>query len=512
MVSTRSGRQTSSTDKPSEEANSRATTSQAPRVKPRVKEVEDIVETTEFKVSQSVVPSPVRGVPIMYFIVARIAEYIMTASKQPLPQDDSAPPTPIPPPMPSVIVSHSPARQPTPGPSTTAGITQHSPATTTRPTPPPSSLRQTLPAQQPASPKLRPSAKKSQPLQQRSKLGRLLCLLTLIPVAAFLTVAVLVALCSDTLLPLTPKPAFCSEVRAWQHTSQQQFAQLQQEGIEHARHASDWATHTARHLSDQANHAWQTSQQQAELGIQHIQTSMSAAWHRLNPHGVRSTARLWQSALSLGALRGLHMSVAMDLEDVYQLSSQRARAKGKATSMLLTCQHPTACSSAAAAVAAAVQPASHLLLINGEELQGPGAAGELQQRLASQLKSHPNSVVLVTGLPHLSTGCFAVLNNAMSEAGSLQADGKAVPTWQALFLLQVQMPAASTDPAVTGECAASSGALTPGDLDFTAKEQLQLIVASQAADTADYTVPALAQAVRRRIDYVLASHQLGLVA
>ncbi|KAL6761408.1 hypothetical protein V8C86DRAFT_857253, partial [Haematococcus lacustris] len=357
------------------------------------------------------------------------------------------------------------------------------------------------PAQQPARPKLRPSAVKSQP-----KLGRLLCLLTLIPVAAFLAVAVLVALCSDTLLRLTPKPAFCSEVRAWQYTNQQQLAQLQQQGLEHARHA----THTARHLSDPADHAWQTSQQQAELGIQHIQTSMSAAWHRLHPHGVRSTASLWQSALSLGALRGLHMSVAMDLEDVYHLSSQRARAKGKATSMLLTCQHPTACSSAAAAVAAAVQPASHLLLISGEELQGPGAAGELQQRLASQLKSHPDSVVLVTGLPHLSTGCFAVLNNAMSEAGSLQADGKAVPTWQALFLLQVQMPAASTDPAVTGECAASSGALTPGDLDFTAKEQLQLIVASQAADTADSTVPALARAVRRRIDYALAIHQLGL--
>ncbi|KAL6761405.1 hypothetical protein V8C86DRAFT_3131539 [Haematococcus lacustris] len=237
---------------------------------------------------------------------------------------------------------------------------------------------------------------------------------------------------------------------------------------------------------------------------------MSAAWHRLHPHGLRSTASLWQSALSLGALRGLHMSVAMDLEDVYHLSSQRARAKGKATSMMLTCQHPTACSSAAAAVAAAVQPASHLLLINGEELQGPGAAGELQQRLASQLKSHPDSAVLVTGLPHLSTGCFAVLNNAMFEAGSLQADGKAVPTWQALFLLQVQMPAASTDPAVTGECAASSGALTHGDLDFTAKERLQLIVASQVVDPADYTVPALARAVRRRIDYVLATHHVGL--
>ncbi|KAL6746373.1 hypothetical protein V8C86DRAFT_3120617 [Haematococcus lacustris] len=141
----------------------------------------------------------------------------------------------------------------------------------------------------------------------------------------------------------------------------------------------------------------------------------------------------------------------MDLEDVYQLSSQRAQAKGQDTSMLLTCQHPTACSSV-------VQPASHLLLISGVELHGPGAAGELQQRLAS----HPDSVVLVS------------------------------------------------DPAVTEECAASSCALAPGDLDFTAKEQLQLIVASQAVDPADYTVPALARAVRRRIDYVLAPHQLGL--
>lgn len=132
------------------------------------------------------------------------------------------------------------------------------------------------------------------------------------------------------------------------------------------------------------------------------------------------------------------------LQDMYAhasgSSSSRSVAARKAAGLALSCRHDAECAAAQAALTAAVTSAAALLHVRGREFAGSDAAGALQQALAAFFSATPNGVVLVTDLDFVTLGAVTVLNNALSEAGSLQAGGKAVPTSRGLFVLLVHVP------------------------------------------------------------------------
>lgn len=172
-----------------------------------------------------------------------------------------------------------------------------------------------------------------------------------------------------------------------------------------------------------------------------------------------------------------------------------ADAAGKAHAVVLTCTTASGCAAVAQNVAGSVKEETQVELISGLALaEHKDSAGQLQTMVANFAARAPNGVVVVSGFEHLGVGPVAVMNNVLSEAGSLQRNGRSVPTSGLLVVVVMQ---SEVDPADEGYASA-------------VKEQVRLLVESQAEDEMDTTTRALASALRRRINHVLPAAVLNV--
>eukprot|EP00798_Chlamydomonas_sp_ICE-L_P028933 gene28933-32126_t len=159
----------------------------------------------------------------------------------------------------------------------------------------------------------------------------------------------------------------------------------------------------------------------------------------------------------------------------------------KAGCALLACQLHHSCHSAAASLKLLLhdRPLCHMDVL-ANQYQGREGAGLLQMALARQLQQCPHSVVSVHRVQELPHAALAVLNNLLSETGSLQLGGKAVPCFRALVILLYE----AADVVTQSE-----------DEHFASrvKDQLQF---DFEASIGDKEKAVLARALRRRIDLV----------
>lgn len=183
----------------------------------------------------------------------------------------------------------------------------------------------------------------------------------------------------------------------------------------------------------------------------------------------------------------VHQAPGLPLvEDIYTM----AHYGNKAVAVLLDCGDH--CGQVLQELLTAVQLPQHMLHVAGGEFSEPGSAGTLQTQLATFLKHNSHGVVVISGLETMSLDALSVLNNAMSEGGSLQLNGKAVPSHSAFYV------------ALFGahEGVAAAVRRQVDAIESGAKAVLQQRVTA-ALSAGAHDAPGVALALRRRFDFVL---------
>ena len=126
-----------------------------------------------------------------------------------------------------------------------------------------------------------------------------------------------------------------------------------------------------------------------------------------------------------------------------------------------------------------------------------GAGGQLQALLAQECNAAAGSPLLIVAL-HLDAAplsTLAVINNALSESGSLQLDGRSVSTSKATFVFPLLLSPEDM-PAANGEDPA-------GALERTAKGVLLSRLEGSLAAGSGTEAQGLLRALRRRLDLVV---------
>lgn len=185
--------------------------------------------------------------------------------------------------------------------------------------------------------------------------------------------------------------------------------------------------------------------------------------------------------------------------DLYQsIAHSNARAQ-KATGVLLACGSEYQCTEMVLAARAAAVAPECLEVVHGAEFNarsGESPAGRLQQLLARFIARCPHSVVVIDNIQDMATATLPVLNNVLSESGSLTVDGKPVRMRGTLVILTMR-----------GDAAGALASASPADVDTQAKIEFSNLMSAVAmaqvgSDSERYRlVTTTIMALRRRIDF-----------
>ena len=132
------------------------------------------------------------------------------------------------------------------------------------------------------------------------------------------------------------------------------------------------------------------------------------------------------------------ITLRQSMEEVWNGGSL---AGDKANVVLFVCDSPTSCGNGLEELSAAASKESTFILSVSEIMEME--LGEIQRKVATFLIRQPYGVVIISGkLDLLPPSSISVLNNAMSESGSLYRNGKSVTTTSATFFYIWEVPKA----------------------------------------------------------------------
>ena len=169
--------------------------------------------------------------------------------------------------------------------------------------------------------------------------------------------------------------------------------------------------------------------------------------------------------------------------------------------MLLTCADQPGCDAAVERLGTVSGAGGTMVLDlsadSAPDADAAGAGGQLQALLAQECNAAAGAPLLIVAL-HLDAAplsTLAVINNALSESGSLQLDGRSVSTSKATFVFPLLLSPEDV-PAASGEDPA-------GALERTAKGVLLSRLEGSLAAGSGTEAQGLLRALRRRLDLVV---------
>lgn len=202
--------------------------------------------------------------------------------------------------------------------------------------------------------------------------------------------------------------------------------------------------------------------------------------------------------------------LATDISDKLLLPA--AARSHKATALMLACASSEDCAEAAAALSV-LPPRGDVcsLLLNASSVAGSSdkPAAVLQAVLAPFLRRCPAGLVLLQAAEQLPVAAVPALQNALSELGGFQHDGK-VDGSKAAYVLLLQLPAQDVAAAAAAaDTAAADSSIK--DTFFKLQQQLLERQSSSSGTDAWETAGRALRALHRRIDFA-APVKLGTAA